>query len=89
MAALRALVFPFRWTRVTNALGTRLVLLRNEWLECKGTEHQWNGPEAKAGTRLRDRCLDSCYENRRQWRREKGKAGRRRSEGMKREGGNE
>ena len=23
-------------------------------------------PEAKAGTRLRDRCLDGCYGNRRQ-----------------------
>ena len=29
------------------------VPLRNErkrvWLECKGTRHQWSGPEAKAG----------------------------------------
>ena len=27
-------------------------------LECKETRHQWSGPEANAGTRLRDRCLD-------------------------------
>ena len=58
------------------------------WLECKGTRHQWSGPEAKAGTRLRDRCLDGCYGNRRQsealcishtgrsqWRRRRGKQG--------------
>ena len=37
------------------------------WLECKGTRHQWSGPEAKAGsTRLRGQCLDgkvtSCRE---------------------------
>ena len=30
------------------------------WLECKGTSH-----EAKVGTRLRHRCLDGCYGNRR------------------------
>ena len=23
--------------------------------------HQWSGPEAKAGTRLTDGCLDVCY----------------------------
>ena len=39
---------------------------RGQWLEYKGTRHQWSGPEAKAGTRLRDRCLDGCYGNRRQ-----------------------
>ena len=27
--------------------------------------HQWSGPEAKAGTRLRNRYLDGCYGNRR------------------------
>ena len=31
----------------------------------KGTRHQWSGPEAKAGARLRGRCLDGCYRNRR------------------------
>ena len=36
------------------------------WLECKGTRHQWSGPEAKTGTRLRDRRLDGCYRNQRQ-----------------------
>ena len=36
------------------------------WLECKLIRHQWSGPEAKAETRLRDRCLDGCYGNRRQ-----------------------
>ena len=64
------------------------------WLEYKGTRHQWSGPEAMAGARLRDRCLDGCYKNRRQsealcmsdtgrsqWRRGKGKAGRRRTRG--------
>ena len=35
------------------------------WLECKGTRHQWSGPEEKKGTRLRDRCLDGWYGNRR------------------------
>lgn len=35
------------------------------WLECKGTRHQWSGPEAKEGTRLGDRYLDGCYRNRR------------------------
>ena len=64
------------------------------WPECKGTRHQWSGHEAMAETRLRDRCLDGCYKNRRQskalcmshagrsqWRRGKGKAGRRRTRG--------
>ena len=69
------------------------------WLECKGTRHQCSGPEAKAGTRLRDRCLDGCYGNRRQsevlcmsytcrsqWRGGKWKAGRRRTRGNEKEG---
>ena len=46
------------------------VPLRNErgavWLDWKGTRHKWSRPEAKAGTRLRDRCLDGCYGNRHQ-----------------------
>ena len=32
------------------------------WLDCRRTKHQSSGPEAKAGTRLRDHCLGGAME---------------------------
>ena len=32
------------------------------WLDCRGTKHQSSGPEAKAGTPLRDHCRGGAME---------------------------
>ena len=66
MALLARFIFSFCCVKEVDNFSLMSVTLRNErkrglaGMQIKGTRHQWSGPEAKAGMRLNDRCLNGC-----------------------------